>query len=156
MWRIVDSLIFLVLGVLLLRRVWRDVRVVKASKSWPSVSGRVAHTSCREDVIKGRNSKSTLYAPLIQYECQVGGQTHRGTRIAFSEESGASSEKEFDFLSAFPAGHPVTVFYDAGELEVFEWLCLSDPPTTVTGDGHTKVRRGDSTWTQAGLRFPTT
>jgi hypothetical protein len=65
---------FVAPGVYLLRRVWRDVQLVKATKSWPSVSGRVVHTSCREEVIKGEDSDTTLYVPLIQYEYQVGGQ----------------------------------------------------------------------------------
>ena len=111
-WRIVEFLMFVTPGLFLLRRVWRDVRAVKASKSWPSVSGRVVHTSCREEVIKGEESETTVYVPLIQYEYQVGGQTHRGTRIALSEENCASSEQAFELLGAFPAGHPVTVFYD--------------------------------------------
>ena len=113
-WQIVECLIFAAPGVFLLWRVWREVQVVKASKSWPSVSGRVVHTSCHEKVIKGEDSASdtTLYIPLIQYEYQVGGQTHRGTRIALSEESCASSEKAFELLGAFPVGHPVNVFYD--------------------------------------------
>ena len=73
-WRIVEFLMFVAPGVYLLRRVWRDVQLVKATKSWPSVSGRVVHTSCREEVIKGEDSDTTLYVPLIQYEYQVGGQ----------------------------------------------------------------------------------
>jgi hypothetical protein len=111
-WRIVECFMFVAPGVYLLWRVWRDVRALTASKSWPSVSGRVVHTSCRERVIKGEDSETTLYEPLIQYEYQVGGQTHRGSRIALSEESCASSEKAFELLAAFPVGHPVNVFYD--------------------------------------------
>jgi hypothetical protein len=105
---------FVAPGVFLLRRVWRDVQVVKASKSWLSVSGRVVHTSCREEVIKGEEPETTLYVPLIQYEYQVGGQTHRGTRIALSEESCASSEKAFELLGAFPAGASGEVDGDRG------------------------------------------
>ena len=67
-WRIVEFVMFVAPGVYLLRRVWSDVQVVKASKSWPSVAGRVVHTSCRERVIKGEDSDTTLYIPLIQYE----------------------------------------------------------------------------------------
>jgi hypothetical protein len=110
-WRIVECLMFIAPGVFLLWRAWRDVQLVKASKSWPSVPGRVVHTSYREEVIKNEDTEIS-YVPLIQYEYQVGGQTHRGTRIAFFEQSCASSEKAVELLGAFPVGHPVTVFYD--------------------------------------------
>jgi hypothetical protein len=102
---------FVAPGVYLLRRAWRDVRVVKASKSWPCVSGRVVHTSYREQVIKNEDTE-TEYVPLVQYEYQVGGQTHRGTRIAFFAENCATREKALERLGAFPVGHPVSVFYD--------------------------------------------
>ncbi len=99
-------------GVYLLRRVWRDVQLVKASKSWPSVPGRVVHTNYRENVIKTSESISTFYVPLIYYEYRVGNETYRGNRLAFSEESCASTEKALEVLGAFPIGDPVTVFYD--------------------------------------------
>jgi hypothetical protein len=112
----VFGLIFLSIGVFLSWRVWRNVREVKASRSWPFVPGRVIGASCREDVIRGgsdsSDSDTTWYVPLVQYEYEVGGQAYRGNRIGFSEERQVSREKAFQVLEAFPVGHPVTVFYD--------------------------------------------
>lgn len=111
-WRFICCVMFTWPGVFLLRLVWRDVQVVKASKSWPSVPGRVVHTSYREKVVKTSRSTSTFYVPLVQYEYQVGNETYLGTRLEFSEESCANTEKLFEILGSLPIGSPVAVFYD--------------------------------------------
>ena len=111
LWRIVEFLMFVAPGVYLLQRARRDVQLVKRSMSWPSVPGRVVHSSYREEVVKNEDTE-TEYVPLIQYEYQVGGEIHRGSRIAFFSEHYGSREKALERLGAFPAGHPVNVFYD--------------------------------------------
>jgi len=102
-------------GVFLLWSVWRGVHVVKESKSWPSVPGRIIHTSCREDVTKSdenNEADTTWYTPIVRYEYQVGRRTYQGNRIAFSEERYTSIERASEVLGTFAGGHPVTVFYD--------------------------------------------
>jgi hypothetical protein len=113
----VFGLISLSCGVLILWAAWRTVQAVKASKSWPSVPGRIIGASCREDVTGGTTSDSAdsetiWYTPFVQYEYQVGNQTYRGNRIAFSEERKGSLKVASKVLEAFPVGNPVTVFYD--------------------------------------------
>ena len=103
-----------VLGALLLWLGWRRQQKVKASMSWPYVVGKVVAASVRQVVERGdaQTRDVTNYVPLVQYDYQVGGQNYQGNRLAFQEKAYSSQKKAFHLVAAFPAGNPVSVYYD--------------------------------------------
>jgi hypothetical protein len=108
------TLCALALGALLLWQGWHRQQKVKASMSWPYVPGRVNAASVRQVVTRGdaETRDVTNYVPFVQYEYQVGAQIYQGNRLAFEEKGFGSHKKAFQLVQAFPAGHPVWVFYD--------------------------------------------
>ena len=103
-----------VLGALLFWQAWRRQQKVKASMSWPYVPGRVIAASVRQVVERGdaQTRDITNYVPFVQYEYQVGGQNYQGNRLAFQEKGYNSHKKAFKLVAAYPAGNPVSVYYD--------------------------------------------
>ena len=108
------ALVLFLLGALLSWLGWRNLRSVKASMSWPTVSGRVVSSSVRQDVQRGDedSADTTSHVPHVQYEYQVCGQVYQGNRMAFQDKSFSSHKKAFALVEGFPAGQPVAVFYD--------------------------------------------
>src|ERR1017187_569998 len=108
------TLIAFAVGALLLWQGWSRQQKVKASMAWPYVPGRVMAASVRQVVERGdaQTRDGTTYVPLVQYEYQVGSQIYQGNRFAFRESSYSSHKKAFKVVDAFPAGHPVWVFFD--------------------------------------------
>ena len=103
-----------VLGALLLWLGWRGQQKMKASMAWPYVLGKVVAASVRQVVERGdaQTRDITNYVPFVQYEYQVGGQNYQGNRLAFQEKGYNSHKKAFKLVAAYPAGNPVSVYYD--------------------------------------------
>ncbi|MDK8465763.1 DUF3592 domain-containing protein [Marinobacter sp. SS13-12] len=101
-------------GLRLLVTAVRRVRLARnASQSWPSVSGVVLKSSKRQANFgseKSRNPRGNSYLLDFEYEYAVSGKTFRSTSPLFF------SPYQYDdiqaFISQFPAGRKVSVYYD--------------------------------------------
>lgn len=104
----------LLLGSLLLWLGLRNRKRVQASMSWPCVEGRVVSATITESINRGDEDSpdTTSYSAALVYEYAVAGQSYRGNRISFQDQSFSSYNKASAVLGGFPVGGAVHVFHD--------------------------------------------
>jgi hypothetical protein len=107
---LVPPLLFIGFGVVLIAIGVSSYRKTTMTKTWPSTEGSVYATNIRR-----YNDEGTIrFAPEIDYEYQVDGQTYRSSQIraevfiSFSDEDEAKR-----FLQQYAVGSKPQVFYDA-------------------------------------------
>lgn len=101
--------VFLYLGWEVVRQETGALRGGRASKTWPTVEGRVISSTVQTK--HGTGGDITRYYPVVEYEYSVEGKSLRSNRINFNTQpmdqtSAASIAKRYS------AGRRVTVFYD--------------------------------------------
>lgn len=106
-----------VIGLLLFLFGWFQFRKVRASRSWPSVQGRIVAAKVDSSVSRGGEDEAdtTSFFPAIQYEYQVGSELYRSDRIAFNQTAYQNNQKAEQALRAFPVGGIVQVFYNPAQ-----------------------------------------
>lgn len=133
----IAPLILFALGSLLLWLGWRSRRKLRASMSWPCVTGRVTDAGVRENFTRrnGQSAAAKTYTPVVQYNFQVGAHTYHGHRLAFQTRSFGSTRKAVEVLRRFPIGGPVQVFHDPNNPRdcVVEREAASRSALTVVG-----------------------
>lgn len=95
-----------------------------AQASFPTVLGKInsstvvekEHTTSNED---GSTDTSVSYVPRVTYDYQVNGVDYQNNRIEVLDEETFSRKELADaFISAYPEGQKVPVFYDPSEPKV--------------------------------------
>ena len=106
---LVPPLMFIGFGVVLIAIGVSSYRRTTITQSWPSTEGTVLATNIRR-----YNDEGTIrFAPEVDYEYQVAGQTYKSSEIrpevfiSFLDEDEAKR-----FLQKYAAGNKVRVFYD--------------------------------------------
>ena len=106
---LLPPLMFVGFGVVLIAIGVSSYRRTRITQSWPSTEGTVSATNIRR-----YNDEGTIrFAPEVDYEYQVAGQTHKSSQIrpevfiSFLDEDEAKR-----FLQKYAAGNKVQVFYD--------------------------------------------
>lgn len=101
------------LGLFLLLFGFAQERQALATQTWPSAAGTVVASEVRSFTRWKDGVQSTLYTPGITYRYTVNGREYTSDRYSLGAESawGASriAEKK---VNEYPAGSPVTVYYD--------------------------------------------
>lgn len=102
-------LMFVGFGVVLIAIGVSSYRRTKITQTWPSTEGTVAATNIRR-----YNDEGTIrFAPEVDYEYRVGGQTYKSSQIrpevfiSFLDEGEAKR-----FLQKYAVGNKLQVFYD--------------------------------------------
>ncbi len=110
----IGTIIFGGLGVFLLFPWLQNLQMARASKSWPSVQGRVASS----DVVQVLESTDKdgkchySYPAVVTYNYSVEGQNHTGSRISFGGHSYTRKDHVQEVVKKYPAGKQVRVYYD--------------------------------------------
>jgi uncharacterized protein DUF3592 len=106
---LLPPLMFVGFGVVLIAIGVSSYRRTKITQSWPSTEGTVSATNIRR-----YNDEGTIrFAPEVDYEYQVAGQTHKSSQIrpevfiSFLDEDEAKR-----FVQKYAAGNKLQVFYD--------------------------------------------
>lgn len=139
-WVLIGSGVFAVLFPLV---SWMRVR---ASRSWPSVSGRVTESTLD---VEPRADKSDSYMPRVRYEYAVKGESYESSQLNFWGSIGGSRATAERTTTRYPAGAQVTVYYnpetpfEAVLDRAFSPLVLILPPVGVVlaGFGYTLLQR---------------
>jgi hypothetical protein len=100
--------------------LWRKRSYGKAlsKSSYPAITGKVLHTSVREEVDEsdtdgGVNTRTVTYHPVIRYTYSVDGKAYENDRYSVLEDGRYSDwESAQEFVSKFPVGGNVTVYYN--------------------------------------------
>ncbi len=115
---VVVSLIFVLLACLFVALWISDLRKARATRSWPTTTGRILHArvSRYEGYVRGGGGYHTYYDPAVTYEYTVDGTTYQGKRIAigtgYSTQARNAVKRR---ISAYHAGKEVQVFYDPAD-----------------------------------------
>lgn len=139
-WLLIGGGVFAVLVALV---SWMRVR---ASRGWPSVGGRITESTLD---VETRAGKSDTYMPRIRYEYAVKGESYESSQLNFWGSMGGSRSVAERTTARYPAGAPVTVYYnpetpsDAVLDRAFSPLVLILPPVGVVlaGFGYTLLQR---------------
>jgi len=106
---VLPPLLFLGFGVVLIAIGVSSYRKTAITQTWPSTEGTVSATNIRR-----YNDEGTIrFAPEVDYEYQVAGDTHKSSVIrpevfiSFLDEEEAKR-----FLQKYAVGNKVQVFYD--------------------------------------------
>ena len=107
----VGALFLLLVGLFCLVAGGMTLRKAKASRSWPTTTGKVLSAKVVE--VKGRR---TRYRPKVEYEYEVGGKTLRSDQVwVDGSRDYPRIEKADDAVDRFRVGKKVTVFYDPAD-----------------------------------------
>lgn len=108
-----NLIISLVFGLLVLGGVFGVFALsgsyleLQGSENWPQAEGLIK-TSHVETSISRRPNR---YSPRVSYVYTVSGQTYTGTEIAFKLLAMRSEQEARQFLTAYPVGSVVKVYY---------------------------------------------
>lgn len=111
------SIPFLIVGLVFLFIVVRAGGKVRASKNWPSTSGRVLASDIEMRRSRtGQGGTSTAYYPVVLYEYMVNGRRLQSNRVRFGSDVGfgwtSPAQKVVD---QYPPGAMVEVFYNPND-----------------------------------------
>lgn len=105
--RLFSSVFILVGGVILFIGV-KSLFAANASRSWPTVEGKVISSS----VDSQRSDKGgTTYHAEVLYEYKVGGQTQSAHDVAFGAYGSSNPSHARNIVNKYPAGSDITVHY---------------------------------------------
>jgi hypothetical protein len=90
------------------------MKLAEASSSWPSTTGIIADTWIdRETSSDADGDVQTNFKPHVRYNYEVNGGSFHSTRVDFGPQpSYSSSSRAEDYLSKYPVGSAVEVFYN--------------------------------------------
>lgn len=110
------GLIFLVVGIGLAWWGKGMLNDAKASKSWPSVQGRVMESSLvsykSTSGSGSKKRKTTMYKPQITYQYTVDGNKLTGNKVSMGDYGSSSTSHAKKVMKKYPVGATVKVFYD--------------------------------------------
>lgn len=101
--------VFLYLGWEVVRQETDALRGGSASRTWPTVEGRVVSSTVQAK--HGTGGDLTRYYPVVEYEYSVKGKLLRGNRIAFDTQP-MDHTSAASIVKRYSAGRSVPVFYD--------------------------------------------
>ena len=105
--RIFSSVFILVGGVILYFGV-ESLFAANASKSWPTVQGKILSSSVDS---KRSDKGGTTYHAEVLYEYNVGGQTQSSHDVAFGGYGSSDPSHARSIVNKYRAGADVTVYY---------------------------------------------
>ena len=111
------SLFFIIIGY---RSIWTWslARVIPAfqSRNWPSVEGKIIHSSIREEITgKAGRPPTRTYYPEIKYVYNGNGERFEGHNLLYEQEGPPVFQREIvaKDLESLAVGQTVKVFYDS-------------------------------------------
>ncbi|MCC6146131.1 MAG: DUF3592 domain-containing protein [Anaerolineaceae bacterium] len=92
----------------------RSHRKAELSRDWPGVQGKVTVSTVRETSSTDDDGyASTYYHPKVEFEYEVGGQTHTGKHVSFGGSTGYGHPAQAKAkLEHYPVGALVQVYYN--------------------------------------------
>jgi len=114
----IGLLFMLAMGAFWLFYTINGMKLAEASQTWPSTTGIVEDTWIDREVDTDSDGDTrTTYKAYVKYSYQVNGATYSSQRVDFGgTKSYGSSSRAEDFLSQYPVGKQVEVFYDPDDV----------------------------------------
>lgn len=105
---LVPGSIGLLLSALFARSCHRTLRLARASRDWPTTSGRIVANRTR--VVRPSHSNPGVRVD-ITYEYEVGGVCHQGTRVRFGGTGNLGKDDAERTARRYPVGSRVAVHH---------------------------------------------
>lgn len=103
------SLLFVVIGVFILRHARGVAAKARQSLAWPSTTGVVAHSSVSPP---SAAADETTWAASVAYQYQVKGKSYSSTNISLADVSTSSENRARAIAERYPRNAQVVVFYN--------------------------------------------
>lgn len=105
-------LIFLGLGVFMIYFWMNSMKEIKASKSWPSVEGKVISSTIEIKQQESNGKMINIFYPKVRYGYFVSGSQLFNDRISFGDYGSNKRKSARKICNKYPADLSVTVFYN--------------------------------------------
>jgi hypothetical protein len=102
------SLVFILVGGVILCLGVKSLFIANASKSWPTVQGKVISSSVDS---KRSDKGGTTYHAEVFYEYKVGGQIQSSNDVAVGGYGSSNPSHARRIVNKYPAGSTITVYY---------------------------------------------
>ena len=102
---------FLMAGIAMLAFGFRSLQAARASSSWPTAEGTVTSSKVESSRSRSGSRNSTTYHARVKYTYSVGGQSHKGDRVAFGDYGSSISSHARGIVARYPVGIKVDVFH---------------------------------------------
>jgi hypothetical protein len=102
------GLILLRIGVAMLWLVFCELRRARATRTWPSVSGRVLESTVEEVT----DSEGSAYRPRVAYAYSVAGEEYSSECVSVGQGTTASRRRAEQTTQRYPVGSRVAVHHD--------------------------------------------
>jgi hypothetical protein len=110
-------IIVFVAGAAWLFFTFKGMQQAQASESWNSTAGEIENTWIEEDRRTDSDGDwEDYYIPHLSYSYEVGGTNYTSERVDFgSQPSYSNHSRAVNYLSDYPQGSQVDVFYDPAD-----------------------------------------
>ena len=95
----------------------RGMQLASESETWLSTTGTITETWIeRDETTDADGDSETKFKPFLKYAYGVNGGTFSSRRVDFgSQPAYSSSSRAEDYLTKYPVGSQVEVFYDPAD-----------------------------------------
>ena len=109
------SLVFVIIGAVILRYAMRTAEKARQSESWPSTDGEIAHSAIlyQTDTTATNNGVAT-YKADVAYRYKVNGANYSSSKVAFLDLA-ASSGRAQNIVQRYPDKSKVEVYYNPAD-----------------------------------------
>ncbi len=110
------SLVFVVIGAMILRYAMRTAEKARQSESWPSTEGEIAHSATlyQTDSTATNNGVPTFKAD-IAYRYKVKGANYASSKVALLDLATSSSGRAQTIVQRYPDKSKVQVYYNPAD-----------------------------------------
>jgi hypothetical protein len=110
------SLVFVLIGAVILRYAMRTAEKARQSESWPSTEGEIAHSAIlyRTDTTT-TNGDVASYKADIAYRYKVRGANYSSSKVALLDLSTSSSGRAQTIVQRYPDKSKVQVYYNPAD-----------------------------------------
>ena len=110
------SLVFVIIGVVILRYAMRTAEKARQSESWPSTEGEIAHSATlyQTDSTATNNGVATFKAD-IAYRYKVKGANYSSSKVALLDLATSSSGRAQTIVQRYPDKSKVQVYYNPAD-----------------------------------------
>jgi hypothetical protein len=110
------SLVFVIIGVVILRYAMRTAEKARQSESWPSTEGEIAHSATlyQTDSTATNNGVATFKAD-IAYRYKVKGASYSSSKVALLDLATSSSGRAQTIVQRYPDKSKVQVYYNPAD-----------------------------------------
>lgn len=108
-WCALITMVFVLIGILLMRAGFSEMRTARASAGWPQTPGKVFKSSIDWS---SDSDSSTGWRAQVAYTYSVGGTEMKGNRVSLGDYGSSNSSHAQGIVNRYPVGRDITVYYD--------------------------------------------